>query len=131
MTKEVIELQEGKIFRGKYAKDEIINLFKNFNSNSTIISELTIDKYNYYRSESNKDEYTLRLTNVDVDTYSTYISKYSIQIDNDLLKRNICIILEDENLSWINYYKEGNDVIISYEIKNEYERYKMTYILNW
>lgn len=131
MAKEVIELQEGKIFRGKYAKDEIINLFKNFNSNSTIISELTIDKYNYYRSESNKDEYTLRLTNVDVDTYSTYISKYSIQIDNDLLKRNICIILEDENLSWINYYKEGNDVIISYEIKNEYERYKMTYILNW
>ena len=131
MTKEVIELQEGKILRGKYAKDEIINLFKNFNSNSTIISELTIDKYNYYRSESNKDEYTLRLTNVDVDTYSTYISKYTIQIDNDLLKRNICIILEDENLSWINYYKEGNDVIISYEIKNEYERYKMTYILNW
>ena len=131
MAKEVIELQEGKIFRGKYAKDEIINLFKNFNSNSTIISELTIDKYNYYRSESNKDEYTLRLTNVDVDTYSTYISKYSIQIDNDLLKRNICIILEDENLSWINYYKEGNDVIISYEIKNEYERYKMTCILNW
>ena len=130
MTKEVIELQEGKILRGKYAKDEIINLFKNFNSNSTIISKLTIDKYNY-RSKSNKDEYTLRLTNVDVDTYSTYISKYSIQIDNDLLKRNICIILEDENLSWINYYKEGNDVIISYEIKNEYERYKMTYTLNW
>ena len=29
MTKEVIELQEGKILRGKYAKDEIINLFKN------------------------------------------------------------------------------------------------------
>ena len=130
MTKEVIELQEGKILRGKYAKDEIINLFKNFNSNSTIISKLTIDKYNY-RSKSNKDEYTLRLTNVDVDTYSTYISKYSIQIDNDLLKRNICIILEDENLSWINYYKEGNAVIISYEIKNEYERYKMTYTLNW
>ena len=130
MTKEVIELQEGKILRGKYAKDEIINLFKNFNSNSTIISKLTIDKYNY-RSELNKNEYTLRLTNVDVDTYSTYISKYSIQIDNDLLKRNICIILEDENLSWINYYKEGNDVIISYEIKNEYERYKMTYTLNW
>ena len=50
---------------------------------------------------------------------------------NDLLKRNICIILDDENLSWINYYKEGNDVIISYEIKNEYERYKMTYTLNW
>ena len=130
MTKEVIELQEGKILRGKYAKDEIINLFKNFNSNSTIISKLTIDKYNY-RSKSNKDEYTLRLTNVDVDTYSTYISKYNIQIDNDLLKRNICIILEDESLSWINYYKEGNDVIISYEIKNEYERYKMTYTLNW
>ena len=130
MTKEVIELQEGKILRGKYAKDEIINLFKNFQTNSTIISKLTIDKYNY-SSKSNKDEYTLRLTNVDVDTYSTYISKYSIQIDNDLLKRNICIILEDENLSWINYYKEGNDVIISYEIKNEYERYKMTYTLNW
>ena len=130
MTKEVIDLQEGKILRGKYAKDEIINLFKNFNSNSTIISKLTIDKYNY-RSKSNKDEYTLRLTNVDVDTYSTYISKYNIQIDNDLLKRNICIILDDENLSWINYYKEGNDVIISYEIKNEYERYKMTYTLNW
>ena len=130
MTKEVIELQEGKILRGKYAKDEIINLFKNFNSNSTIISKLTIDKYNY-RSKSNKDEYTLRLTNVDVDTYSTYICKNNIQIDNDLLKRNICIILEDENLSWINYYKEGNDVIISYEIKNEYERYKMTYTLNW
>ena len=130
MTKEVIELQEGKILRGKYAKDEIINLFKNFQTNSTVISKLTIDKYNY-RSKSNKDEYTLRLTNVDVDTYSTYISKYSIQIDNDLLKRNICIILEDENLSWINYYKEGNDVIISYEIKNEYERYKMTYTLNW
>ena len=130
MAKEVIELQEGKILRGKYAKDEIINLFKNFQTNSTVISKLTIDKYNY-RSKSNKDEYTLRLTNVDVDTYSTYISKYSIQIDNDLLKRNICIILEDENLSWINYYKEGNDVIISYEIKNEYERYKMTYTLNW
>ena len=130
MTKEVIDLQEGKILRGKYAKDEIINLFKNFNSNSTIISKLTIDKYNY-RSKSNKDEYTLRLTNVDVDTYSTYISKSNIEIDNDLLKRNICIILEDENLSWINYYKEGNDVIISYEIKNEYERYKMTYTLNW
>ena len=32
MTKEVIELQEGKILRGKYAKDEIINLFKNFHS---------------------------------------------------------------------------------------------------
>ena len=130
MTKEVIELQEGKILRGKYAKDEIINLFKNFQTNSTVISKLTIDKYNY-RSKSNKDEYTLRLTNVDVDTYSTYISKYSIQIDNDLLKRNICIILDDENLSWINYYKEGNDAIISYEIKNEYERYKMTYTLNW
>ena len=130
MTKEVIELQEGKILRGKYAKDEIINLFKNFNSNSTIISKLTIDKYNY-RSKSNKDEYTLQLTNVDVDTYSTFIGKQSIQIDNDLLKRNISIILDDENLSWINYYKEGNDVIISYEIKNEYERYKMTYTLNW
>ena len=130
MTKEVIELQEGKILRGKYAKDEIINLFKNFQTNSTVISKLTIDKYNY-RSELNKNEYTLRLTNVDVDTYSTYISKYNIQIDNDLLKRNICIILEDENLSWINYYKEGNDVIISYEIKNEYEKYKMTYTLNW
>ena len=130
MTKEVIELQEGKILRGKYAKDEIINLFKNFQTNSTVISKLTIDKYNY-GFKSNKDEYTLRLTNVDVDTYSTYISKYSIQIDNDLLKRNICIILEDENLSWINYYKEGNAVIISYEIKNEYERYKMTYTLNW
>lgn len=130
MTKEVIELQEGKILRGNYAKDEIINLFKNFQTNSTVISKLTIDKYNY-GFESNKDEYTLRLTNVDVDTYSTYISKYNIQIDNDLLKRNICIILEDENLSWINYYKEGNDVIISYEIKNEYERYKMTYTLNW
>ena len=130
MTNEVIDLQEGKILRGKYAKDEIINLFKNFNSNSTIISKLTIDKYNY-RSKSNKDEYTLQLTNVDVDTYSTYISKSNIQIDNDLLKRNICIILDDENLSWINYYKEGNDVIISYEIKNEYERYKMTYTLNW
>ena len=130
MTKEVIELQEGKILRGMYAKDEIINLFKNFNSNSTIISKLTIDKYNY-RSKLNKNEYTLRLTNVDVDTYSTFIGKYNIQIDNDLLKRNICIILEDESLSWINYYKEGNDVIISYEIKNEYERYKMTYTLNW
>ena len=130
MTKEVIELQEEKILRGKYAKDEIINLFKNFQTNSTVISKLTIDKYNYW-FESNKDEYTLRLTNVDDDTYSTYISKYSMQIDNDLLKRNICIILEDENLSWINYYKEGNDVIISYEIKNEYERYKMTYTLNW
>lgn len=130
MTKEVIELQEGKILRGKYAKDEIINLFKNFNSNSTIISKLTIDKYNY-RSKSNKDEYTLQLTNVDVDTYSTFIGKQSIQIDNDLLKRNISIILDDENLSWINYYKEGNDVIISYEIKNEYEEYKMTYTLNW
>ena len=130
MTKEVIELQEGKILRGKYAKDEIINLFKNFQTNSTVISKLTIDKYNY-RSELNKNEYTLRLTNVDVDTYSTFIGKYNIQIDNDLLKRNICIILEDENLSWINYYKEGNDVIISYEIKNEYERYKMTYTLNW
>ena len=130
MTKEVIELQEGKILRGKYAKDEIINLFKNCQTNSTVISKLTIDKYNY-GFKSNKDEYTLRLTNVDVDTYSTYISKYSIQIDNDLLKRNICIILEDENLSWINYYKEGNAVIISYEIKNEYERYKMTYTLNW
>ena len=130
MTKEVIDLQEGKIFRGKYAKDEIINLFKNFNSNSTIISKLTIDKYNY-RSKSNKDEYTLQLTNVDVDTYSTFIGKQSIQIDNDLLKRNISIILDDENLSWINYYKEGNDVIISYEIKNEYEEYKMTYTLNW
>ena len=130
MTKEVIELQEGKILRGMYAKDEIINLFKNFQTNSTVISKLTIDKYNY-RSELNKNEYTLRLTNVDVDTYSTFIGKYNIQIDNDLLKRNICIILEDENLSWINYYKEGNDVIISYEIKNEYERYKMTYTLNW
>ena len=130
MTKEVIELQEGKILRGKYAKNEIINLFKNFQTNSTVISKLTIDKYNY-RSKSNKDEYTIQLTNVDVDTYSTYISKYNIQIDNDLLKRNIYIILEDENLSWINYYKEGNDVIISYEIKNEYERYKMTYTLNW
>ena len=130
MTKEVIDLQEGKILRGKYAKDEIINLFKNFNSNSTIISKLTIDKYNY-RSKSNKDEYTLQLTNVDVDTYSTFIGKQSIQIDNDLLKRNISIILDDENLSWINYYKEGNDVIISYEIKNEYEEYKMTYTLNW
>ena len=130
MTKEVIELQEGKILRGKYAKDKIINLFKNFQTNSTVISKLTIDKYNYW-FESNKDEYTIQLTNVDVDTYSTYISKYNIQIDNDLLKRNICIILEDENLSWINYYKEGNDVIISYEIKNEYERYKMTYTLNW
>ena len=130
MTKEVIELQEGKILRGMYAKDEIINLFKNFQTNSTVISKLTIDKYNYW-FESNKDEYTIQLTNVDVDTYSTYISKYNIQIDNDLLKRNICIILEDENLSWINYYKEGNDVIISYEIKNEYERYKMTYTLNW
>lgn len=130
MTKEVIELQEGKILRGKYAKDEIINLFKNFQTNSTVISKLTIDKYNY-RSELNKNEYTLRLTNVDVDTYSTFIGKYNIQIDNDLLKRNICIILDDENLSWINYYKEGNDVIISYEIKNEYERYKMTYTLNW
>lgn len=130
MTKEVIELQEGKILRGMYAKDEIINLFKNFQTNSTVISKLTIDKYNYW-FESNKDEYTIQLTNVDVDTYSTYISKYNIQIDNDLLKRNICIILEDESLSWINYYKEGNDVIISYEIKNEYERYKMTYTLNW
>ena len=130
MTKEVIDLQEGKILRGKYAKDEIINLFKNFQTNSTVISKLTIDKYNY-RSELNKNEYTLRLTNVDVDTYSTFIGKYNIQIDNDLLKRNICIILDDENLSWINYYKEGNDVIISYEIKNEYERYKMTYTLNW
>ena len=130
MTKEVIELQEGKILRGKYAKDEIINLFKNFQTNSTVISKLTIDKYNY-RSELNKNEYTLRLTNVDVDTYSTFIGKYNIQIDNDLLKRNICIILDDENLSWINYYKEGNDVIISYEIKNEYEEYKMTYTLNW
>ena len=130
MTKEVIELQEGKILRGKYAKGEIINLFKNFQTNSTVISKLTIDKYNYW-FESNKDEYTIQLTNVDVDTYSTYISKYNIQIDNDLLKRNICIILEDESLSWINYYKEGNDVIISYEIKNEYERYKMTYTLNW
>ena len=130
MTKEVIELQEGKILRGMYAKDEIINLFKNFQTNSTVISKLTIDKYNYW-FESNKNEYTIQLTNVDVDTYSTYISKYNIQIDNDLLKRNICIILEDENLSWINYYKEGNDVIISYEIKNEYERYKMTYTLNW
>ena len=130
MTKEVIELQEGKILRGKYAKDKIINLFKNFQTNSTVISKLTIDKYNYW-FESNKDEYTIQLTNVDVDTYSTYISKYNIQIDNDLLKRNISIILEDENLSWINYYKEGNDVIISYEIKNEYERYKMTYTLNW
>ena len=113
-----------------FTKDEIINLFKNFQTNSTVISKLTIDKYNY-GFKSNKDEYTLRLTNVDVDTYSTYISKSNIEIDNDLLKRNICIILEDENLSWINYYKEGNDVIISYEIKNEYERYKMTYTLNW
>ena len=130
MTKEVIELQEGKILRGKYAKDEIINLFKNFQTNSTVISKLTIDKYNYW-FESNKDEYTIQLTNVDADIYSIYISKYNIQIDNDLLKRNIYIILEDENLSWINYYKEGNDVIISYEIKNEYERYKMTYTLNW
>ena len=130
MTKEVIELQEGKILRGKYAKDEIINLFKNFQTNSTVISKLTIDKYNY-GLESNKDEYTLQLTNVDVSAYSTYISKQSIQIDNNLLKRNICIILDDENLSWIIYYKEGNDVIISYEIKNEYERYKMTYTLNW
>lgn len=130
MTKEVIDLQEGKILKGKYAKDEIINLFKNFQTNSTVISKLTIDKYNYW-FESNKDEYTIQLTNVDADIYSTYISKYNIQIDNDLLKRNICIILEDENLSWINYYKEGNDVIISYEIKNEYERYKMTYTLNW
>lgn len=130
MTKEVIELQEGKILRGKYAKDEIINLFKNFQTNSTVINKLTIDKYNY-GLESNKDEYTLQLTNVDVSAYSTYISKQSIQIDNNLLKRNICIILDDENLSWINYYKEGNDVIISYEIKNEYERYKMTYTLNW
>ena len=130
MTKEVIDLQEGKILRGKYAKDEIINLFKNFNSNSTVISKLTIDKYNY-GLESNKDEYTLQLTNVDVSAYSTYINKQSIQIDNDLLKRNISIILDDENLSWINYYKEGNDVIISYEIKNEYEEYKMTYTLNW
>ena len=130
MTKEVIELQEGKILRGKYAKDEIINLFKNFQTNSTVISKLTIDKYNY-GFKSNKDEYTLRLTNVDVDTYSTYITKYSIKIDINFLKRNICIILEDESLSWINYYKEGNDVIISYEIKNEYEEYKMTYTLNW
>lgn len=130
MTKEVIELQEGKILRGKYAKDEIINLFKNFQTNSTVINKLTIDKYNY-GLESNKDEYTLQLTNVDVSAYSIYISKQSIQIDNNLLKRNICIILDDENLSWINYYKEGNDVIISYEIKNEYVRYKMTYTLNW
>ena len=130
MTKEVIDLQEGKILRGKYAKDEIINLFKNFQTNSTVISKLTIDKYNY-GLESNKDEYTLQLTNVDVSASSTYISKQSIQIDNNLLKRNICIILDDENLSWINYYKEGNDVIISYEIKNEYVRYKMTYTLNW
>ena len=88
MTKEVIELQEGKILRGMYAKDEIINLFKNFQTNSTVISKLIIDKYNYW-FESNKDEYTIQLTNVDVDTYSTYISKYNIQIDNDLLKNNI------------------------------------------
>ena len=47
------------------------------------------------------------------------------------IKQIIIDILDDENLSWINYYKEGNDVIISYEIKNEYEEYKMTYTLNW
>lgn len=128
MINEVINLKEGKVLKDNEAKDEIIKFFKFIQKQNLILKDFYVNKYNYIQQS---DEYLYELHDIELNKDNISIDDTNINIKIPIYVANEFIIINGNTNIWYRYIKDKNDVVLSYGIDNENEKYKITYIFSW
>lgn len=128
MINEVINLKEGKVLKDNEAKDEIIKFFKFIQKQNLILKDFYVNKYNYIQQS---DEYSYELHDIELNKDNISIDDININIKIPIYVANEFIIINENTNIWYRYIKDKNDVVLSYGIDNENEKYKITYIFSW
>ena len=128
MINEVINLKEGKVLKDNEAKDEIIKFFKFIQKQNLILKDFYVNKYNYIQQS---DEYSYELHDIELNKDNISIDDININIKIPIYVANEFIIINETTNIWYRYIKDKNDVVLSYGIDNENEKYKITYIFSW
>lgn len=128
MINEVINLKEGKVLKDNEAKDEIIKFFKFIQKQNLILKDFYVNKYNYIQQS---DEYSYELHDIELNKDNISIDDININIKIPIYVANEFIIINENTNIWYRYIKDENDVVLSYGIDNENEKYKITYIFSW
>lgn len=128
MINEVINLKEGKLLKDNEAKDEIIKFFKFIQKQNLILKDFYVNKYNYIQQS---DEYSYELHDIELNKDNISIDDTNINIKIPIYVANEFIKINENTNIWYRYIKDKNDVVLSYGIDNEIEKYKITYIFSW
>lgn len=128
MINEVIKLKEGTVLKDNEAKDEIIKFFSFIQKQNLILKDFYVNKYNYIQQS---DEYSYELHDIELNKDNISIDDTNINIKIPIYVANEFIIINETTNIWYRYIKDKNDVVLSYGIDNENEKYKITYIFSW
>lgn len=128
MINEVIKLKEGTVLKDNEAKDEIIKFFNFIQKQNLILKDFYVNKYNYIQQS---DEYSYELHDIELNKDNISIDDTNINIKIPIYVANEVIIINENTNIWYRYIKDKNDVVLSYGIDNENEKYKMTFICSW